>query len=151
MLVSLFTSCKYFDVEKTTSEAILNEELKTFDWNDVDTYPSFSECDSLISKSEKKQCFQHHLSSHILKFLQDEVIVVTKDIHDTLNLHFKVSEKGVLTLLDTKVDSLTIKEIPNINELINNSLNSLPTIYAAIKHDQYVKTEFELPIVIKVE
>lgn len=151
LLVSLFTSCKYFDVEKTTSEAILKEELKTFNWNDVDTYPSFSICDSLISKSEKKECFQNNLSSHILKFLQDEVIVVTQDIHDTINLQFKVSEKGDLRLLEATADSLTVKEIPNIYELINNSLNTLPTIYAAIKHDQYVKTEFELPMVIKVE
>ena len=147
----LLISCKYFDVEKTTPEAILEEDLKTFNWNDVDTYPSFSSCDSLFTKEEKKTCFQLNLSSHILKSLEDEVIVVTEDILDTVTLHFKVSEKGDLTLIDTKVDSLTVKEIPNIHELINNSLNSLPTIFAAIKHDQYVKTEFKLPIVIKVE
>jgi hypothetical protein len=83
--------------------------------------------------------------------LQDEVIVVTEEIHDTLTLRFKVSKKGDLVLINTKIDSVTVKEIPNIHELISNSLNSLPTIYAAIKQDQYVKTEFELPIVIKVE
>ncbi|WP_248722040.1 hypothetical protein [Seonamhaeicola sp. ML3] len=138
-------------MKKTTSEAILNEELKTFDWNDVDTYPSFSACDSLISKSEKKQCFEHYLSSHILKSLESELIVVTQDIHDTLELYFNVSEKGDLTLLNTKIGSLTISEIPNINALISESLDSLPEVFPANKWSIPVKTAFKLPLVINVE
>jgi hypothetical protein len=138
-------------VKKTTSEAILNEELKTFDWNDVDTYPSFSVCDSVISKNEKKQCFEYHLSAHILRSLESEFIVVTQDIHDTLELHFNVSKKGVLTLIDTKVDSLTVAEIPNIQGLIGESLEALPKIFPANKWSIPVKTEFKLPIVINVE
>ncbi|WP_282136413.1 hypothetical protein [Seonamhaeicola maritimus] len=138
-------------MKKTSSEAILNEELKTFDWNDVDTYPSFSSCDSLNSKDEKKQCFEYTLSSHILKYLQAEIIIVTQDVNDTIGLHFKVSETGVLTLAETKIDSLTVKEIPNIQELIKISLDSLPEVFPGIKRGQQVKTEFRLPIIISVE
>ncbi|TXG36735.1 hypothetical protein [Seonamhaeicola maritimus] len=151
LLMLLLVSCNYFDVKKTSSEAILNEELKTFNWNDVDTYPSFSSCDSLNSKVEKKQCFEYTLSSHILKYLQDEIIVVTQDVNDTIGLHFKVSETGVLTLVETKIDSLTLKEIPNILELIKISLDSLPEVFPGIKRGQQVKTEFKLPIIISVE
>ncbi len=144
------TSCEYFNVKKTSSEAILKEELQTFNWDDVDEYPTFSICDSLAVKQEKKNCFEHVLSTHIAKYLQQETIIVSQDINDTIALQFQISEKGVLTLLNAKIDSVTLAEIPNIKTLLNESLDSLPKIFPAIKRRQYVTTEFKLPIIIKM-
>lgn len=151
LLFMLLVSCKYFDVKKTTSEVILNEELKTFDWNDVDAYPSFSKCDSLQKKFEKMYCFQYFLKKNIFESLDNEVIVVTQDVSDTVQLKFQVSEVGVLTLMETEMDSLTKAEIPNFKDLIINGLDLLPKIYPATKRGQQVKTEFELPIIISIE
>ena len=150
ILILMLASCEYFNVKKTSSEAILEEELQTFNWNDVDEYPTFSICDSLTTKQEKKQCFGTHLTNKILSFLQSEDITVTQDVNDTINLKFRISEKGKLSLLDFEVDSLTILEIPNIKVLIQESLVALPQVFPAIKRAQQVKTEFELPIIINV-
>ena len=150
LIVALtLTSCEYFNVKKTSPEAILKEELKTFNWNDVDVYPSFSSCDSIESKPQKTVCFTDVLTAHILKHLQNETIVVTHDVTDTINLKFQVSETGVLSLLNIEVDSTIIKEIPNIEALIHSSLDSLPKVFPAIKRGQQVKTEFELPVIIQ--
>lgn len=146
----VLTSCEYFNVKKTSPEAILKEELQTFNWNDVDEYPTFSICDSLITKHEKKECFAGVLNTHISKYLLQERIIVTKDINDTMELQFQVSEQGVLTLLDARIDSLTMAEIPNIKDLLTQSLDTLPNIFPAIKRGQQVRTEFKLPIIIKV-
>lgn len=151
LMLVLLASCKQFDVEKTTSEAIINEELKTFDWNDVDVYPSFTMCDSLEGKYEKMYCFQYFLKKQIFTALEQEVIVVTQDVSDTVNLKFQVSEIGDITLIDTDIDSLTLSEIPNIKSIIVESLDSLPKIFPAIKRGQQVKTAFELPVIIGVE
>ena len=151
LLLMTLTSCEYFNVKKTSSEAILKEELKTFNWNDVDEYPTFSVCDSLSTKHEKKQCFGSVLNMHITTYLQKEAIIVTQDINDTIDLQFKISDKGVLTLLNAKIDSLTIAQIPNIKSLLTKSLDSLPNIFPAIKRGQQVTTEFKLPIIISVE
>lgn len=150
LFVSLFTSCDYFNVKKTSSEAILEEELQTFNWNDVDEYPSFTLCDSVLSKVEKKACFQETITTNITDFLQKEMIVVSQDIHDTLVLEFQVSKQGMLRILESRVDSVTLQEIPNIKELLNKSLDTLPKIYPAIKRGQQVTTEFNLPIIISV-
>ncbi|MGC1203913.1 MAG: hypothetical protein WA839_03390 [Flavobacteriaceae bacterium] len=150
ILVLMLASCEYFNVKKTSSEAILEEELQTFNWNDVDEYPTFSICDSLTTKQEKKQCFGTHLTNKILNFLQGENITITQDVNDTITLKFQVSEKGKLSLLDFEVDSLTLQEIPNIKVLIRESLVALPQVFPAIKRAQQVKTEFELPIIINV-
>ncbi|WP_308993195.1 hypothetical protein QLS71_008280 [Mariniflexile litorale] len=149
ILVTTLTSCEYFNVKKTTPEAILNEELQTFNWNEVDVYPSFSACDSLETKDEKTACFTDVLTKHILRYLENDSIVVTQDVNETIYLQFQVSETGFLSLSDVKLDSLLVQEIPNLENLIHSSLDSLPKIYPAIKRGQQVKTEFELPIIIQ--
>jgi len=135
-------------VKKVSSETILKEELQTFDWNDVDEYPTFSVCDSSFTKQEKKACFEQTLTAFITNGLQKHSIVVTQDIHDTIHLNFKVSDKGELMLLSTKTDSLIHHEIPNIEQILSESLDSLPKIFPAIKRGQQVTTEFKLPIII---
>lgn len=150
LLLILLTSCEYFNVKKVSSETILQEELQTFNWNDVDEYPTFSSCDATSSKPEKKVCFEQTLTAFITTHLQKDTLVVTQDIQDTINLNFRVTSKGYLILLDTKVDSLTLEEIPNIQTVLKESLDSLPKIYPAIKRGQQVTTEFRLPIIISV-
>lgn len=150
ILVLMLFSCEYFNVKKTSPEVILEEELQTFNWQDVDEYPSFVECDSLLSKEDKKDCFQSVLTIHICKYLKDEKLVVTQDITDTINLHFKISNNGQILLTDFDVDSLTMQEIPNIKYLIDKSLDSFPKVFPAIKRGQQVTTEFSLPVIINV-
>lgn len=148
LLFFILCSCEYFNVKKVSSETILEQELQTFNWNDVDEYPTFSVCDSTSTKQEKKACFEQTLTSFITGYLQKDAIVVTQDIHDTINLNFKVTDTGDLILLDTTIDSLTNNEIPNIKQLLTESLDSLPKIFPAIKRGQQVTTEFTLPIII---
>lgn len=150
ILVLMLTSCEYFNVKKTSSETILQEELQTFNWKSVDHYPSFSNCDSAKTKSESIACFQSTLVNHINSYLQKKTIVVTQDVTDTIQLQFQVSRSGELSLMDAKIDSLTLLEIPKIKSLLHESLDSLPKIFPAIKRGQQVTTEFNLPIIINV-
>ncbi len=151
LLVVIVCSCDYFNVKKTTSDAILQEELQTFDWENVDTYPSFSQCDSLQLKEEKRVCFESTLYAEISAFLQKQIIVVTQDVDDTLTLKLRVSNEGKITLLETKMDSLTMAEIPELENLLLQSLDALPEINPAIKRSQPVTTEFEMPLIVKVD
>ncbi len=149
MVTLILTSCDYFDVKKTSSEAILNEELKTFNWSEVDVYPTFSSCDNESSEDAKKLCFQNTLRTVIYNTIQSDTIVVTESLKDTVLIKFEISEKGKLSVVNMDIDSITTKEIPNIKALLQSSLDSLPTIYPAIKRGQQVKTVFTLPIIIQ--
>lgn len=150
LLFFIVTSCNYFDVKKTSSEAILNDELKTFNWSEVDTYPTFESCDYAETKDQKKICFQNTLTGIITTHLQEQSIIVSQDINDTLQIQFQISEKGILSLLEVQIDSLVRHEIPNIENMLHNSLDSLPKIFPALKRGQQVKTEFKLPVIIQM-
>jgi hypothetical protein len=100
--------------------------------------------------TNKKQCFETTLANHISTQLAKETFVVTQDINDTIILEFLISEKGQLQIEKFTVDSLTIAELPNIQQIIESSLDSLPPIYAALKRGQQVKTQFKLPIILQV-
>ncbi len=150
-LILFFSSCDTIVKKKVSSDAILQEELEAFNWNDVDVYPSFSSCDEALSKEDKKICFQNVLTDYIFKNLSKETLVVTKAINDTLLINFEVSKDGKLSILDISSNDLVREEIPQLDSLIYKTLDSLPIIYPATKRGQQVKTQFKLPIVIKVD
>lgn len=150
LIIFCFTSCEYFDKKKVSSEELLIEELKTVNWNEVDEYPTFTTCDSMLTKAEKKQCFESTLTTHIFSHLNKENLIVTEALQDTLKMRLQISEHGKLDVLKLE-NSISVKRyIPNIDSLLIASLDSLPKILPAIKRGQFVKTEFELPIIIQV-
>ncbi|RLD25870.1 MAG: hypothetical protein DRI75_12685 [Bacteroidetes bacterium] len=144
------SSCDYFDKKKIFSEDILKEDLQTINWNDVDEYPTFSSCDSSSTKSQRKQCFETTLTTYITTQLSNEIIIVTKDINDTIMITFQISETGKLSVIEIKSSDLIKAQIPKMDTLLMESLKDLPNIFPAIKRSQQVKTEFKLPVVISV-
>jgi len=149
-LVLCFTSCDYFDKRKVYSEDILKEDLQTFNWNEVDEYPTFAICDNVSTKAQRKQCFETTLTTFIMSQFEKEMIVVTEDINDTIMITFQISETGTLSVIDIKSSDLIKAQIPKMDTLLTESLKELPKIFPAIKRSQQVKTEFKLPIVINV-
>ena len=150
LLFFCISSCDYFDKKKVNAEDLLNQELNTFNWNEVDVYPSFAACDSSDVKEERKHCFENTLSSYIFKHLSKQNIIVSEVIDDTLKMKIEISDQGILNILSIDNSKIIQKLIPNIDSLLIASLDSLPKIFPAIKRGQQVKTQFELPVIIKV-
>ena len=151
IIVSLLTSCSYFEKQKVNSEDLLKEELKTFNWNDVDTYPTFDACSSLSGKEESLICFQNNLLDHVNTFLSNQNIVVSEDVNDTIRLKLIIDKQGSLLIEQIDIKPETVTQIPEIDSLINQSLKGIPKIYPAIKRGQQVTTAFDLPIIVKID
>ncbi|WP_296311053.1 hypothetical protein [Winogradskyella sp. UBA3174] len=149
-LIILFTSCDYFEKKKVYSDDLLEEELKTFNWNEVDTYPTFSSCDSITVKADSKVCFQNTLITNVNQFLSEQNLVVSNDINDTITLKISIDKKGILQVESIRYKPETEQEIPEIDSLLRQSLKSIPKIYPAIKRGQQVTTAFELPIIVRI-
>ena len=149
--VVVLYSCNYFENKKIYSEDLLNEELQTIDWNSVDEYPSFSLCDSLSAKVERKTCFTTTLLKHVNQYLALQKVVVSQDIEDTIALKLAIDKKGVIKVVDVKAKTETLSAIPKIDSLLRYSIKTLPKIFPAIKRGQQVDTEFVLPVAISIE
>ena len=149
--VVVLYSCNYFENKKIYSEDLLNEELQTIDWNSVDEYPSFSLCDSLLTKVERKTCFTTTLLKHVNQYLAIQKIVISQDIEDTIALKLSIDKKGIIKVVDVKAKTETLSAIPKMDSLLRNSIKTLPKIFPAIKRGQQVDTEFVLPVAILIE
>lgn len=145
----IFTSCDYFNVKKTSSDQILKDELQSFNWNDVDEFPTFSSCDSSSTKQGKKHCFESTLANYILTELSQEKMIVSHDLNDTIIIDFRLSAKGEISIINIKIEEETARILPNLEEQLKLSINSLPEIFPAIKRGQQVTTQFKLPLIIK--
>ncbi len=146
-----FFSCELNINKKISVDEILDEEWRTFNWSDVDEYPSFSYCDSLQTLSLKKECFITTLSDQISKDLIINTKTVNRTIQDTVMLRFVISKNGEITLEELIVDKNIIDLKGTINSSFESSIDKLPKIFPAIKRGQQVNVKFSLPIFVSTE
>lgn len=151
LILLLVTSCRYFEKKKVYSEDLLEEELQTFNWSEVDAYPTFSSCDSLTLKEAIKTCFQNTLVINVNRFLAAQTITVTEDVNDTIRISISIDNKGVLNVESMDFNPETAIQIPELDSLLRESFKGVPKIFPAIKRGQQVKTAFELPVIVKID
>ena len=150
MIMCLF-SCDYFEKKKLSADEILEDELQSFNWNEVDEYPSFVSCNPAESKIERKQCFESVLTEHISSKILTSNFIVSESINDTVKIAFLISETGNIMIKQISHSDLITDQIPELDSILMLSMNDLPKLFPAIKRGQQVKTEFVLPLVIKAD
>ncbi len=143
--------CKDVETKKVSSKTFLEEELKTIDMQEVDEYPIFESCEYLESQAEKRTCFEQRLITNFYSYLSDQMLIFNEEVQDTIWVHLVISEKGTPQIEQLEIPSIIMNDAPKMNEWLNNSLDSLPKIYPAIKRGIPVKTAFKIPIVIQAE
>jgi len=148
LIPSLFLTCDYFEKRKVNTDELLQEELKTFNWKEVDEYPSFESCNDA---ENRKACFENTLRDKLNKSLAEHLIVVTEELEDTVEIKLIITRLGNLNIQNIKLSEDTKRIIPKMDSLIRHSLDSLPIIYPAIKRSQPVETQFVLPILVNVQ
>jgi hypothetical protein len=147
-LILVVFSCDLTINNELSVNQLVSDELETFNWSDVDTYPRFQNCDTIINKELNFQCFVNTLTSKVQTNLSNTGVIVDKSIKDTVMISFRVSDKGKITLDELFSES----EVLNVNLLIDSifklSILDLPKLYPAIKRGQPVNTKFKLPILV---
>lgn len=148
----LFGSCQYFEKQVPNEQELLEQELKKVDWNKVDEYPSVVNCDSLIDPELRKQCFFEYLSATI----QQKLNVDTP--FNKLYPEIDTIQVKVTVLPDSRIefepqfpqDSVAYDKV-KIDSILHARLIDLPKVNPASKRGIPVKTEFILPVILKVE
>ena len=147
----LFVSCELFTSREKHTDQLINEELMAIDWNDVDQYPLFEECDELAEKSVQLQCFQEHMIRHMADTLEGLEYQISEDLHDTVKVDLLIDEHGFMTVLRVQNSNAVDQVLPDFNDEITKRLNDLTTVKPAIKRSVPVSIKFRLPIVLNTE
>lgn len=143
-----FFSCNYFSFKKEKIE----QELDTLvTYTEVDTPPTFKECDHLIDKNEQSNCFREAIHKRITESLQVANFRVKKDIDEVVIVTIKISSEGKIHLKKIALSKLIKTEIPLLTKNLDSTINQLPIIFPALKRSIPVSTEYILPIRIKLK
>ena len=83
-LILVVFSCDLTINNELSVNQLVSDELETFNWSDVDTYPRFQNCDTIINKELNFQCFVNTLTSKVQTNLSNTGVIVDKSIKDTV-------------------------------------------------------------------
>ncbi|KQC30150.1 hypothetical protein [Flagellimonas eckloniae] len=145
--LALFASCELFMSKEDKTQRIVNEELLAIDWNDVDQYPLFDNCDETAAKQAQRDCFQSEILNHFSQALDSLQFQVDTDLNDTLYVDFLVDEHGFITVLNIEENPNILNEIEEFNAEVTSRLRDL-TVAPALKRGTPVSLRFRLPIVV---
>lgn len=145
----LLASCTWFESRETKARKMAEAELQGIDWNDVDQYPLFSDCDETASKQAQKECFEQTLLMHFSMTLQDFEFVLDNDVDDTIYVDFLVDHEGEISIVDIERNSAVAAQIPEFDGVITQSLKTLPRLAPALKRGMPVKAKFRIPLILK--
>ena len=153
ILCYLFVSCEFdfqFD-KKITVDEFLTEELKSFNWNDVDEYPVFENCLEINSVKNKNNCFVETITSSFRENLKTNSLVLNRTLIDTARMFLKVNKIGKISIENMTISEQNNKYREVITKSFENTVSSLPKLYPAIKRGQAVDVRFNIPIIISTE
>lgn len=149
----LLNSCQFdFKIDRKISvDEFINEELKSFNWNEVDQYPVFENCLGINSISEKNNCFVETITESFKENLTNNSLILNRTLVDTVNMILKVDKTAEISIESINISSQNIKYKEVISKSFNNTISNLPKLYPAIKRGQQVDVIFKIPIIISTE
>lgn len=148
LMLSLLTACNWSASREEKTQELVSQEIQSIDWEDVDKYPLFDDCDETVSKQEQKRCFMETLLLHFSMTLQESELVWHEEIKDTIFVDFMMEDTGSIRLMNIHNDEEVSSQIPEFTDQIKKSLSSLPKIEPALKRGIPVKAKFRIPIVL---
>jgi hypothetical protein len=148
-LLILLVSCQYFDKQVPSEDELLQKRMNEINWKEVTVYPSVAECDSILDKEQKKECFFNYLSQIIQQKITPDSLTVNASIIDTIDVRVTVSADSKITFEPLFTSDSTSYNKAKIDSVIKSRLVDFPKIEPAQKDGIPVKTQFILPVIIK--
>ena len=150
-LLLAIQSCQYFEKEVPDEKELLEQELKKINWDEVDEFPSVLQCDTIKDAEVKKQCFFDYLAQTIQERIGIDTLRVEYPEIDTINVKVTVNPDSSLQF-ETQYpnDSIALADKTKIDSILTSRLSDFPKVEPAITRVVKVKTQFVLPVNIKM-
>ncbi len=148
--VFLVVSCQYFDAKAPDENVLLQEELKKINWSEVDQYPSIFQCDTIQDVVIQKQCFFDNLIQIIQERIGVDTIQMMYPKADTIDVKVTINADSTLKFEAQQPNDSITYDFVKIDSILKNRLADFPKVEPAIKRGIKVKTQFIVPVIIKV-
>lgn len=150
IVIILLNSCQYFDKKAPDENALLKEELQKVNWKQVDQYPSVASCDTILDVETQKECFFQFLTETIQARIGIDTIHILYPELDTIAVKVTINPDASLLFETQKPTDSISYDIKVIDSIIQNRLADFPAVEPAIKQGIKVKSQFVLPVILKV-
>lgn len=147
----LFNSCQYFDKQVPSEKELLQKELKSINWKEVDEYPSVVDCDKIEDKKQRQQCFFEVLTQLIQEKLCNDTLAMLYPELDTIEVKVTIFPNATMKFEPQFPKDSVAYDTVKIDSILKARLVDFPKINPAIKRGLPVKTQFILPVILKVE
>ena len=151
-LLLAIQSCQYFEKQVPDEKELLEQELKKINWDEVDEFPSVLQCDTIKDAAIKKQCFFDYMAQTIQERIGIDTLRIEYPEIDTINVKITINTDSSLQF-ETQYtnDSIALADKTKIDSILISRLSDFPKVEPAIKRGVKVKTQFVLPVIIKME
>ncbi|MGI9552305.1 MAG: hypothetical protein ACR2MT_13985 [Aurantibacter sp.] len=147
-MLCLVTSCGWLTSKEKKTQELVQRELLEIDFNEVDNYPLFEDCDETLTKAGQRECFERELLSNCAQILNQYEFVLEESADKTVLVDFMVDRDGKVSVLNIEKDDVIDERMPEFNQLITQGLEDLPPLAPALKRGMPVKAKFRIPIVL---
>ncbi len=130
---------------------LLDKQLKEINWNEVDEYPSVSDCEKLKDDAQRKQCFFEFLTTTIQQKLAVDTLSTMFPQLDTIEVKVTVFPNSTMQFDPQFPKDSVAYDTIKIDSILHARLIDFPKVNPAIKRGIPVKTQFVLPVIIKQE
>jgi hypothetical protein len=137
----IVSSCQYI-------EQFTQKDTGRIDFKSVDTYPQFPSCDSLATPEFQKKCFEETLSKFIQADLEVNELTSPIPMSTAIIVHVKIDKNGKASLLKLENFDKIKDYLPELEDVIQESLANFPTLKPAKKHNISVTSTYMVPIYI---
>jgi len=151
LFLFLISSCQYFGGEVPSKKELLDKELNAINWNEVDEFPSFSECDKIKDERMQNQCFFEFLTQTIQEKLSSDTLASLYPELDTIEVKVTVFPNSSMKFEPQFPKDSTAYDTIKMDSIIKSRLVNFPKVNPATKRGLPVKTQFILPVIIKTE
>ena len=134
-----------------SEKELLQKELKAINWKEVDEYPSVVDCEKIEDKNQRKQCFSEVLTQLIQEKLNIDTLSVLYPELDTIEVKVTVFPNATMQFEPQFPKDSVAYDTIKIDSILKARLVDFPKINPAIKRGIPVKTQFILPVILKVE
>jgi len=151
LLFTLLSSCQYFDKQVPSEKELLQKELKAINWKEVDEFPSIADCEKIENKTQRQQCFFECMTQLIQEKLSVDTLSILYPELDTIEVKVTIFPNATMQFEPQFPKDSVAYDTIKIDSILKARLVDFPRVNPAIKRGIPVKTQFILPVILKVE